>query len=435
MGLIDRFTALFRQQEQPTKTTSDELPRPARPTATLDRFKVEHTRREIVGVCRRMYDEDPRAEGVIGTLARDATMGGFKVKVVEGADPERAEQEASEMIERLGLFQRLDDWARLSFRDGDSFLELSVDADGLIQEVTRKPTLEMHRNSNDKDRFDDPARAFWWADRMLGSLGPPRDAVWFAEWQIIHARHNHDEGSRYGRPLFAAARGPWKRVNEGELDIAIRRKTRAGMKFLHVLEDASPADLEAYKEKNKDALDNPFAAVADFFTNKKGMIQAVQGDARLSEIDDVVHHIRTWWISSPVPMSLLGYGQDLSRDVLQEQKEQYDRALISVTKWITDQLAKPLLTRQWLLRGIWAGGLKYEIEWAVKQALNAAVLKDLAEALLKLKATTLFTDEMLIRIAAQIIPGIDVDALLAEMARQAAERPDEIGRMAGIAGG
>jgi hypothetical protein len=59
-------------------------------------------------------------------------------------------------------------------------------------------------------------------------------------------------------------------------------------------------------------------------------------------------------------------------------------------------------------------------------------LKDLAEALLKLKATTLFTDEMLIRIAAQIVPGIDVDALLAEMAQQAAERPDEIGRMAGL---
>jgi hypothetical protein len=106
-----------------------------------------------------------------------------------------------------------------------------------------------------------------------------------------------------------------------------------------------------------------------------------------------------------------------------------------VTKWITDQFVKPLLIRQWLLRGIWAGGLKYEIEWAVKQALNAAVLKDLAEALLKLKATTLFTDEMLIRIAAQIVPGIDVDALLAEMAQQAAKRPDEIGRMAGIAGG
>jgi hypothetical protein len=435
MGLIEQFTALFRQQKQPAKTTSDEVPRPARPAETLDRFKVEHSRSEIVRICRRMYDEDPRADGVLKTLARDATMGGFKIKVTEGPDPERAEEEASELEKRLGLFQRLDDWARLSFRDGDSFLELSVDGEGLIQNVTRKPTLEMHRNSNDKDQFDDPAKAFWWADRMLGSLGPPRDAIWFPEWMIIHARHNHDEGSRYGRPLFAAARGSWKRVNEGELDVAVRRKTRSGMKFIHVVEGASEVELDAYKERNKDVLNNPFAAVADFFSNRPGMIQAVQGDARLSEIEDVVHHIRTWWISSPVPMSLLGYGQDLNRDVLQEQKDQYDRALTSVTEWITDQLVKPLLTRQWLLRGIWSGGLKYELEWTVKQALNAAVLKDLAEALLKLKATTLFPDEMLIRIAAQIVPGIDVDALLAEMAKQATERPDEIGRMAGIAGG
>jgi hypothetical protein len=431
MGLIDRFTALFRRQgPAQEKTTSDELARPSRPTAMLDRFGVERSRREIVEVCRQMYDEDPRAAGVLETLARDAVMGGFQVQVEEGADAERAQEVADELIERLGLFKRLDDWARLSFRDGDSFLELSVDREGLIVDVTRKPTLEMHRNSNDQDRFEDPARAFWWADKLWIGQEAPQDAVWFAEWQMIHARWGHDEGSRYGRPLFAAARGPWKRIKEGEFDISVRRKTRAGMKFLHVIEGASPADLEAYKTNNKDALDNPFSAIADFFTNKPGAIQAVQGDARLSEIDDVVHHIRTWWVKSPVPMSLVGYGQDLNRDVLEEQKLQYDRALESVTEWVEDQLVTPLLERQWLLQGMWPKGMSYNLTWAVKQALTAEILKTLAEALVRLQATGLFDDETLLRLAARIVPGLDMEMLLGALRQARASRPDEIGRIA-----
>lgn len=430
MGLIDRFTALFRREEPQTqKTTSDELPKPSRPTAGLGRFSAERTRREIVEVCRQMYDEDPRAEGVLATLARDAVMGGFQVRVDEGADPERAQEVADELVERLGLFKRLDDWARLSFRDGDSFLELSVDGDALIQQVTRKPTLEIHRNSDDTDRFEDPARAYWWADKLWIGQEAPNDAVWFADWQMIHARFAHDEGSRYGRPLFAAARATWKRVKEGEYDVAVRRKTRAGMKYLHVLEGAGEGAIEAYKENNKSALDNPFEAVADFFTNKPGSIQAIQGDARLGEIDDVVHHIRTWWVSAPVPMSLLGYGQDLNRDVLEEQKEQYDRALTSVTQWVQDQLVIPLLERQWLLQGIWPKGMTYEVTWAVKQPLTVEGLLKLGEALVKLQASGLFDEETLIRLAARIVPGLDVEMLLLALKQMQASRPDEIGRM------
>jgi hypothetical protein len=300
----------------------------------------------------------------------------------------------------------------------------------LVVDVTRKPTLEMTRNSNGFDRFDDPTRAFWWADTLWAGQEPPRDAVWFAAWQIVHARWAHDEGSRYGRPLFAAARTPWKRVKEGEFDVAVRRKTRAGMKYLHTLESADEGAVEKYKRENRDALNDPFAAVSDFFTNDKASIQAIQGDARLGEIEDVVHHIRTWWVASPVPMSLLGYGQDLNRDVLQEQKEQYDEALESVSGWVQDQFVVPLLEMQWLLQGIWPKGLTYQVTWAVKQALTAARLLALAKALAAMQATMLFDDETLIRIAVRIVPGLDAEALLAALAKVKAERPDEIARMA-----
>jgi hypothetical protein len=370
-----------------------------------------------------MYDEDTRAEGVLKTLARDATRGGFQVHVSEGTEVQRAQDVAEALIQRLKLFQRLDDWARLSLRDGDSFLELSVDEAGLVQEVTRKPTLEMHRNSNDRDQFEDATRAFWWADGVWMGQEAPRDATWFAKWQIIHGRWSHDKESRYGRPLFASARGPWKRVREGELDLAVRRKTRAGMKYLHTLDGADSTAVEQYKEDNKDALNDPFAAVADFFTNNKASIQAIQGDARLGEIADVVHHIRTWWVASPVPMSLLGYGQDLNRDVLGEQKEQYVETLPGVSDWVGNQFVVPLLERQWLLQGIWPKGMTYKVTWAVKQVLTAERLLKLAQALTAMQATTLFDSETLIRIAARIVPGLDVEALLLAMEKARADRP------------
>jgi hypothetical protein len=422
--LIDRFTALFRREapEQVT-TTSDEMPRPSRPMAAMNRFQAERGRQAVVKISRKMYAEDPRARASMATVARDATRGGFQVQVTEGAEADRAQEIAGDLATRLKLFGRLDDWTRLAFRDGDSFLEVSVDEEGLVQAVTRKPTLEMVRNSNRQDRFEDPRRAFWWADQMWAGQAAPRDAVWFAAWQIIHARWMHDEGSRYGTPQFASAQTPWKRVTEGEYDVAVRRKTRAGLKYLHTLEDADDGAIQKYREENKDALNDPFAAVADFFTNSKASVQVLQGDARLAEIADVVHHIETWGVASVVPLALLGYGQNLNRDVLEEKKAQYDETLPLVSEWVEREIVVPLLERQWLLQGIWPEGLTYRITWSVRETLTAARLESLGKALAALQATALFDEETLIRMAARMVPGLDVDALLAALARARAERP------------
>jgi len=443
MALIDRVTAWWQRvrgenSESPQRTTGAEVraQAPARPVAKLRRFGAERDRRSVVRDCRAMYEEDPRAEGVISALARDAVRGGFRVKVTTD-DGRRttgqAQEIADRLIDRLELGSRLDDWARLTMRDGDAMLEVSVDEGRWIAAVTRKPTLEMHRASDETDRFADPERAFWWSDELWGGERAPMDAVWFAEWQIVHARWHHDEGSRYGTPLFKSARKPYKRMVEGEYDVAVRRKTRAGMKFLHVLEGASEAEIRAYRAANKDALNNPFAAVADFFTNKAGSISTVQGDARLGEIEDVQHHIRTWWVASPVPMSLLGYGQDLNRDVLAQQKEQYDEAVPNVTGWVEGQFVRPLLELQWLLQGIWPGSLEYEVIWASKKVPTPGDVRDLADALVRLKATGLFSEELLLGVAATVLPNLDVAEALAALEAARAAMPDEVDRIAAAA--
>lgn len=431
MGLMDRVAAIFRRQAAARRTTSDELaPTPVSPLSLASDLRAASDRRAQVLICREMYRADPRARGVIGTLARDVVRGGFRVEVRAGARAAEAQAVADGLLGRLDLAHRLDDWLRLALRDGDLFLELAVD-DGLdVAAVTRKPTLEMRRDSDRYDRFANPARAFWQADEWAQT--PPADAIWYAEWQVIHARWDHDEGNRYGEPLFAAAVRSYRRMTEGETDLAVRRKTRAGLKYVHQFPPGTdPAVIEQYKRLNRDSLSNPTAAIADFFGTVD--VRVVQGDAQLGAIDDVLHHIRTWWLASPVPMSLLGYGQDLNRDVLEEQAAQYDDALVALRVWPETEIVRPLVERQWLLKGIAPEGLTYRVAWASQEAVKAATVAQAADAGLKLLALG-YSMEQVGQVLALLLPGLELGASGQGAAASRGETRATAERMAAIAG-
>jgi hypothetical protein len=374
-----------------------------------------------------MRKSDPRTSGVLGTLSRDAVRGGLIINVSDGPQAEAAQLRVDALRKRVKLDHRLDDWTRLTFQDGDTFLELGVSDQYQIDVITRKPTLETFRNSDSTDRFADPFRAFW-CGKPSFSGEPPKDAIWFAQWQIVHARWAHDEGDRYGQPLFGSARDAHQRLSEGEFDLAIRRKTRAGVKYVHVLEGATPEQVEEYKARNADAINDPFAAVADFFFNTKGAIDVVSGDPGLGDMNDILHHVRTWAIASPVPLPLLGYGENINRDVLEEQKAQYELALIEVTSWMIGDIVTPIIELEWLLGGIYPESHTFEIAQPTMKPLTAEIVQKVAEAGIKLKALGL-PDQLLWPIIARLLPGLDATAVLEALLAVATE-PDSVGRVA-----
>ena len=210
---------------------------------------------------------------------------------------------------------------------------------------------------------------------------------------------------------MASARGAWKRIREGEIDVAVRRKTRAGIKYVHKLKGATEADIERYKERNKAALGDKFAAAADFFMNDEGGIDVVQGDGNLSEIEDIRHHIHTWFLASPVPMSVLGYGQDINYSVVEHQKQQYDETLEEVRKWVAEQFVKPLLELAWLLAGILPETLDFEIKWPTKKVLAVADLKAIADSMLALQAAGV-PQATVAKLVARFLPGIEPEEIL-----------------------
>lgn len=407
-SIRQRIAAFFNPNLTPGPSPEGEgSPAPVIPESVMSKFQVEQSRAAVVKDCRKMYDEDPRVEKMHRNYARDLLRNGFLVKT----DNALAMEAATALQKRLNLNQRLEDWIRLSMRDGDSFLEVTVDDTLSISNVTRKPTLQMHRNSNSADQFDNAEKAFWMADHAFMGLEPPQNATWFAIWQIIHARWNHDEEQRYGRPMMKSARKQFKYVESGELNVAVRRQIGGAQLRQHVVE-GSPADLEKYKEDNKASF-GKLAAVIDFFSNKTGSLNVHQGDGNIDKIGDVQHNIATMFTASDEPMELIAYGGDLNRDILGEKKEQYENILNQGREWATIEIIQPLLERQWLLQGMLPASIDYKIIWRKAKSLTPADLRDLADAGSRLKLLGV-KDEIIQVLMASFLRDVDIDILNAK---------------------
>ena len=174
-------------------------------------------------------------------------------------------------------------------------------------------------------------------------------------------------------------------MDQGELDVAVRRKTRAGLKFVHKLKTNDEGAVAKYQTQNKAVLDNPFAAVADLFMNSDGDVSVLQGDAQLGEITDIRHHLNTWWLNSPAPMAILGYGQDIDYSVIGYQKEQYDESLDEIWGWVVGDILEPLLHRQWLLLGILPDTVEYSIKRPPKKKVTPEDIRNIVEAAVKMQ--------------------------------------------------
>ena len=409
MGLRDRIYQIFNRQKQTDqpRVLLTTLP-PEKPSQNAmelsEKFKAETERKAIIEQCRLMYKTDLRIMKSFRMLAQDTLKGGFSVKTGDA----QAQAVADALFTRLGLNQKLERYVRLSPRDGDTFLQVVIDENLDIVSLTRKPTLEMHRNTDEADQFSDPARAFWMAEDLYWGIEPPRDATWFAQWEIIHARWEWDEESRYGTPMFASGTGTFKKVTEGEIDISVRRKVRAGMRYHHVVE-GSKADVETYKEINRTAINNPNAASMDYFSNKPGGITAIQGDANMDQIADIKHHIATLFAGSDVPMELVAYGEGLNRDILGDKREEYEEILRQVREWTIEEILKPLLELQWLLKGVYPDGLKYKIISKHATGLKASDFLTITDAVLRMKIMGI-SDEVIKSILEQQL-GVDIGEL------------------------
>ena len=216
-------------------------------------------------------------------------------------------------------------------------------------------------------------------------LATGQDLAVFPLWQLTLARQdpdNYDDLSCLGRPFMDASREIWRKLAMTATDLVIRRHHRSPMRLAHTLEGASPEELDRYQqgvEANKDLI------TTDFYSNKKGGVAAVQGDATMGEIGDVVYLLDTFFAGSPLPKGLAGYTDGLARDILEDLKRDY----YDEVDQIQDVLAivyQQGFRLHLLLQGINADAEEFAVHFAERRT---ETLNQTTDRALKLKALQL----------------------------------------------
>lgn len=387
MGILSQIESLLTKAKPEEPTT---LARPRIAKGYMYGME-ELDRTSVIRDCRKMFDEDIRIHQNLWRVASDMVSGNFGVHVKEGPYKKRVEDIANDALINLGLMTNtgragldLISYITYVMRDGDLFLQLGMNDNG-VAEILKMPLMStdidgylsysktafpvFFRNSNVMDKFDNPAKAYYLSQSSLPmtNIATNPNVQWFRDWQIIHARWQHEKPRKYGTPLLSAGRITYKMLREGETDIAIRRKTRAGQKRQHKIKGATTTTIDQYKEWNQDSLSDIAAAAADFFTNENTEINVLQGDEQIGIIDDIQHHLDTLGVGMIVPLSMTGYGKQVSRDILEFQNVEYRRLLEVFGLFPIEAIVKPVVEMNWLLNGIFPGNYDWAVEWSSKE--------------------------------------------------------------------
>lgn len=281
---------------------------------------VDHERRAMVATIREMDVKDGRVKQIHNKLARDCIRRGLVMQVNERHSSETLKKEWLALMGRVQLDreEKLKSDARGLVMEGNLPLQL-VYGEGMdIQAAVRMPSDTIVPITDMGGRFKDPANAYEQRDVLTGqTIGR-----WGA-WQMALSRldpNNFDDMGSMGRPFLDACAEKWRQLVMTEEDLVIRRRMRAPLRLAHVLEGGTKEDLDAYR---KDVEAEQGKITTDFFLNRKGSVTAVQGDAKLSEIEDVTHLLDTFYAGSPAPKGLFGYTGNLQRDILEDLKRDY----------------------------------------------------------------------------------------------------------------
>lgn len=277
---------------------------------------VDYERRALVATIRKMDQQDGRVKYVHGRTASDVIRGGLVMQTTSAII--KAQWERFETSLQLDNWEKLKSDARGLVMEGNLALQLVLNDQQDVAAAVRMPSDTITPMVTLGGRFKDPAKAFVQRDVMTG-----KELASFAAWQMALGRldpDNWDDLGSMGRPMLDGCASVWRKLVMTEEDLVIRRRMRAPLRLAHVLEGADEPALETYRQTVESGKGE---ITTDFYLNRKGGVQAVQGDATLGDIGDVAHLLSTFFAGSPAPKALFGYTDGVARDVLEDLKRQY----------------------------------------------------------------------------------------------------------------
>lgn len=284
-------------------------------------FAMSTEVREKIILLRDMEARDGRVKRIHNQVSGDTIRGGLVMQFTETSSSETLRREWMAFAHRLCLDRapKLKSDARGLVCEGNLPLQMVLaEGDKGIAAAVRMPAETIVPIVDDSGRFADPTRAYEQRDVMTG-----RVMATFAAYQLQLGRFDplsFDDMGEMGRPMLDASVETWRKLVMTEEDLVIRRRHRAPLRLSHILEGADEDTLTKYRrtvEGEKGEI------TTDFYANRKGGVTAIQGDAKLNEIEDVVHLMDCFFAGTPLPKGLMGFTNGLARDVLEDLKRGY----------------------------------------------------------------------------------------------------------------
>jgi hypothetical protein len=376
---------------------------------------IDYDRRALVRLMREMDQKDGRVKSVHGRVARDVIRGGLVLEVSEKASSETLKREWAGFVARLqlGRSEKLKSDARGLVMEGNLAHQLVLDdgsagAQRQVMAALRMPSDTIVPLVDAGGRFKNPAAAYEQRDVMTGQT-----LASFPAWQLMMSRLdplNFDDLGSMGRPWLDAVASTWRKLVMTEEDLVIRRRHRAPLRLVHVLDGADDETLKKYR---KDVDGEKAEITTDFYLNRKGGVTAISGDETLGDIGDVAHLLDTFFAGSPAPKGLFGYTGGLARDILDDLKRGY----YDEVDGLQDLLAGAYVVAfriHLLFRGMDPGPDEFLIRFAERRTETPNQVADLA---LKYMALSIPQDEI------DLLLGYDPDTL-AEKRKEQAKRVD-----------
>ena len=279
---------------------------------------VDQDVRQAILDVREMDRLDGRVKRIHSRVARDTIKGGLVFTQTEASRSLEREWDAFARRLQLNRVEKLRSDARGFVMEGNLPIQWVLDTSFAVVSAVRMASETIFPDVRPDGRFRDVREAYVQLDVPTGAK-----LATFPLWQLFLARFdpdNFDDLGAMGRPFLDATRTTWRKLGMTEEDMVIRRRVRAPLRMSHVLEGATKEELDAYRTLVEQ---DQHEITTDYYLNRKGAVTSIQGDAKLNEIDDIVHLLDSFFAGSPLPKGLMGYAKDMQRDILEDLKRDY----------------------------------------------------------------------------------------------------------------
>ena len=386
----------------------------------LEREQISQRRYQVLKDIAKMARMDPRISRMLYKLAADAAYRHFHV-VVESAVGKRKQTRALDIINRTRYLiqdeKKLRGWLEAMLRDGDLFLQLIIDGQAKEIERAKKLAAEMTYSRLDAEGNFPKDKAPYYQAHAYNHEQEIRS---FQAWEIVHVKWRGEDGQPYGRPVFESARLAYQRVDSGEKNITIRRQLRAGRRQLfNVGTPDNPGtweEVDQFKEKNKDALDNPQNPITDYYGDGQVSVDSIGGDDTISDTKDIEHFEGLLHIAGFTSQASMSGGRESAANfaVIDSQDEDYLRTLGHIDETVEEGF-RQIFDTALLLKGENPDSIEYSFNWGSKD--RDSLDKKLMRCGLLIEAG--FSHETAYAVA-DLDNGVSYDAELERIRRQIA---------------